>query len=163
MNDSDASRSAVQVAVVAQLVATAYLQIVEWVPLFPWNDIRRGNGQEMLDIAMLAPQLLLVLAFVRRSRAGMIAGLVAYAGWLVLQIESWWVPYLFGTRTVGPRWWFADTYKFLPQIDARPTPDANHIVLQFILVAVLVTGFGALRAVQRSQSVTGPSKDARAY
>ena len=60
----------------------------------------------------------------------MITGWLAYAVWLYLEVASWWRPYLFGGRSVGPNWYFAKTYKFLPQIDQRPTPDADHIVLQ---------------------------------
>jgi len=32
----------------------AYYQIIEWVNLFPWNDIRRGNGQATLDLIVAA-------------------------------------------------------------------------------------------------------------
>ena len=70
----------------------------------------------------------------------MLAGFAGYAFWLYLQLVSWWQPYLFGGRTIGPNWYFAKTYKFLPAIGERPTPDACHIVLQVLLVAVIVSG-----------------------
>jgi quinol-cytochrome oxidoreductase complex cytochrome b subunit len=81
------------------------------------------------------------------SRAAMGLGLTAYGSWMYLQIDSWWRPYVLGGRTVGPNWYFAKTYKFLPTIDSRPTPDAAHIVLQAMLLLVLVTGCLALRRV----------------
>ncbi len=127
-------------AAVCQLVAAGYLQLVEWVDLFPWNDLSKGNQQERLDIAILAYQLLVGFWFARQRLGLMCVGWAAYAVWLYLQIVSWWRPYLFGTWAVGPNWYFAKTYKFLPQIGERPTPDADHIVLQLLLVAVLVTG-----------------------
>jgi hypothetical protein len=131
---------AVKAACAAQLVCAGYLQLIEWVPLFPWNDLAHGNGQERLDVILAVVQVAIAFGFWMSSRVAMGVGLAAYAGWLYLQIESWWRPYLFGGRTVGPRWYFARTYKFLPQIDSRPTPDAAHVVLQILLVAVLITG-----------------------
>ena len=127
-------------AVAWQLVTAAYLQAVEWIPLYPWNDLSKGNMQEMMDIGILAAQLLIALGFFRGRLVLMCAGLAAYGIWFYLQVDSWWKPYLFGGRTVGPNWYFAHTYKFLPQIGDRPTPDANHIVLQLLLVGVLLSG-----------------------
>src|SRR5215213_10194428 len=127
------------VAVGCQLAAAAYLQLVEWVDLYPWNDLSHGNAQEKMDIALLAGQLLIAFWFARERLAGMLAGWAAYAIWMYLQLVSWWQPYLLGGRTVGPNWYFARTYKFLPAIGQRPTPDADHIVLQLLITVVLVT------------------------
>lgn len=142
--------SSTTATVALQLACTAYLQLVEWVDLFPWNDLSKGNMQERLDVVLLVLQLAIALCFWRRWLWPMGAGWLAYAGWLGLQIDSWWRPYLLGGRTVGPGWYFARTYKFLPPIDARPTPDANHIVLQCLLVAVLVSGAVAIYRVRRA-------------
>jgi hypothetical protein len=132
------------IAVVCQLLAGAYLQLVEWVDLFPWNDLAKGNQQEVLDVVLLASQALVAFWFARRWLALMVVGWAAYAWWLYLQIVSWWQPYLFGGRTVGPHWYFARTLKILPAIEGRPTPDANHMLLQLLLVAVLVSGAMAI-------------------
>jgi hypothetical protein len=134
-------------AVAAQLLCACYLQFIEWVPVFPWNDLANGNQQEMLDGILAVAQLAFAAGFAFRRRWLMAPALVGYAAWLALQLHSWWTPYLLGGRTVGPRWYFARTFKFLPIIDHRPTPDAAHIVLQITLVLVLVTGNVAWRAV----------------
>jgi hypothetical protein len=131
-------------AVATQLVAAGYLQLVEWVDLFPWNDLSKGNAQERLDVILLVAQLVVAACFYRRWLVAMCIGWVAYAGWLYLQVVSWWKPYLLVGRSVGPNWYFARTYKFLPQIGERPTPDADHIVLQLLLLAVLITGAVAI-------------------
>lgn len=142
----------VGLAVAAQLLCAAYLQLIEWVPLFPWNDLSHGNGQETLDFILAGVQLAIALGFWLRSRVAMGLGLAAYSGWMYLQIDSWWRPYLFGGRKVGPNWYFARTYKFLPMIDSRPTPDAAHVVLQLTLVLVLITGVLAFWYVVRQRS-----------
>ncbi len=36
----------------SQGILFLYYQVIEWVNLFPWNDIRRGNGQASLDLIM---------------------------------------------------------------------------------------------------------------
>jgi hypothetical protein len=146
----------VALAVAAQLLCAAYLQLIEWAPLFPWNDLSHGNGQETLDFILAGVQLAIALGFWLCSRLEMGLGLAAYSVWMYLQIDSWWRPYLFGSRKVGPNWYFARTYKFLPMIDSRPTPDAAHVVLQLTLVLVLETGVLALWHVvlQRSKSTT---------
>jgi hypothetical protein len=146
--------AAVKFAVAAQLVCAAYLQFIEWVPVFPWNDLSHGNGQETLDLILAVVQLAIALGFWVSSRVAMGLGLAAYSGWMYLQIDSWWRPYLFGGRTVGPHWYFARTYKFLPMIDHRPTPDAAHVVLQVSLLLVSITGVAALyRVVSRPSAM----------
>ena len=91
-------------------------------------------------VAMLVVGAMIAVWFAAEWLWLMCLGWAAYATWLVLQLDSWWRPYLFGGRTVGPNWYFAHTFKFLPQIGERPTPDANHVVLQLLLIAVLISG-----------------------
>jgi hypothetical protein len=144
--------AAVKYAVAAQLLCAAYLQFIEWVPVFPWNDLSHGNGQETLDVILVVVQLAVAVGFWFQSRVVIGLGLVAYSGWMHLQLDSWWRPYLFAGRKVGPHWYFARTYKFLPVIDSRPTPDAAHVVLQLTLVLVLVTGVVAFYQVLRRRA-----------
>jgi hypothetical protein len=147
----------IKLAVAAQLVCAGYLQFIEWVPVFPWNDLAHGNGQDRLDVILAVVQLAVAFGFWISSRIAMGLGLAAYFGWMFLQIDSWWRPYLFGGRTVGPHWYFARTYKFLPIIDSRPTPDAAHVVLQILLAAVLITGVVAFYRVVRRPPLTAKS------
>ena len=142
-------------AVVAQVITAAYLQLVEWVDLAPWNNVANGNRQESFDIMLLVIQACASVAFLARFLLGMLAGWVFYAVWLWLQLVGWWKPYLFGGRSVGPNWFFAHTYKFLPAIEQRPVPDANHVVLQFLIIVVLVTGAGAIWSLLRERRRIG--------
>ena len=142
----DACQHAIRAAVVMQLLCAAYLQFIEWVPVFPWNDLSNGNAQEVLDLVLAIAQIAFAISFARGWRWPMAAGLAGYVAWFLLQLDSWWRPYLLGGRTVGPKWYFAKTYKFLPQIDHRPTPDAAHVVLQILLLLVIITGVRAWRA-----------------
>ena len=140
-------------AVVWQLVTAAYLQAVEWIPMYPWNDLSKGNMQETMDFGILAAQLLIGYWFIRGRPGLMCTGWTAYGIWFFMQVDNWWKPYLFGGRTVGPNWYFAHTYKFLPQVGDRPTPDANHIVLQLLLVGVLLSSGVAIWRKWKSKSL----------
>jgi hypothetical protein len=102
-----------------------------------------------MDVILVVLQLAFATAFYFRRRLSMLVGLIGYIAWFAVQIDSWWRPYLFGGRTVGPNWYFARNYKFLPEIDHRPTPDAAHVVLQIALLVAVVTAAFAWHAVRR--------------
>lgn len=132
---------AVRRAVVAQTVLAIYLQVIEWVPLFPWNDLSRGNGQETMDLIIGAVSLALIVGAAMRSRVALGTAVVGLAAWLVLQIQSWWVPYVTGGsaswRRVYDRW-FSRTWRFLPDWGDHPVPDAAHTVLHVLILIALV-------------------------
>ena len=149
------SRAAVRRAVAAQVALAVYLQVIEWVPLYPWNDISRGNGQETLDLIIGAVCLALVVGAVRRSRVALGAAVVGLSAWLALQIQSWWVPYVTGGsdawRRIYARW-FSRTWRFLPDWGDHPVPDAAHTVLHLLIVVALIASAMAwwrLRAPRR--------------
>ncbi len=142
--------SATRIAVILQFITGAYLQTVEWVDLAPWNDVASGNRQATFDIVLLVVQAAVLLVFLRRWLWGMIAGWSFYFVWLWLQVSGWWKPYLVGGRHVGAEWFFARTYKFLPPLGDRPVPDANHVVLQLLIVAVLAASGVAIISRVRS-------------
>ena len=112
--------------------------------------------QQRLDIILGMLQLLLIVSTARRVR--WLIGLASafYAAWLVLQIQTWWVPYL---RGGSARWmriynvWFGKTYKFLPPIDGHPIPDANHTVLTLLIVMALIATVAAFVQAPRQQSL----------
>ena len=77
----------------SQVTLFIYYQVIEWVNLYPWNDVRRGNGQGTLDLVVGAVLIGAILATFLKAR-WVVGGVCAlYALWLWLQIESWWVPY----------------------------------------------------------------------
>ncbi len=136
-------------AFVLQFLLLVYLQVIEWIDLFPWNDIRRGNGQEILDVALGGAMIAALAATHWRWRPGVWLATLAYAVWLGLQIMTFWWPYAFGA---SERWAkiheanFALTIQWLPSLGTHLPPDASHFVLQLLLVITLVvTGTAAWR------------------
>jgi hypothetical protein len=79
----------------------------------------------------------------------MLAGVAFYVGWLWLQVQGWWIPYLFGASAKYMEMYqrvFGATTKLLPSFEGHPAPDAMHFVLQVMLAAAVVSGVGALVA-----------------
>jgi hypothetical protein len=89
-------------AVISQLVVAIYLQTVEWIDLFPWNNVAKGNRQEVLDVVLLVIQAGVIWAFLRRTLWAMALGWGFYAVWLWLQVVTWWKPYLLGGAAWDP-------------------------------------------------------------
>ena len=133
-------------AALALLVLGLYLEIVEWIDLFPWNDVRRGNGQEGLDVALALLFLLMAWGLRRRWRGIPTASALLLALWLGLQIWTFWLPYLGGA---SDRWirihhrWFAQTVQWLPAWPRHPPPDANHFVLQLLFASAFALSLHA--------------------
>ncbi|WP_324718043.1 hypothetical protein U7230_07205 [Carboxydochorda subterranea] len=135
------SASHVAKALIPQIVLLAYFQIVEWVPLFPWNDLAGGNPQGGLDIAVGAVQTALIAGTASGNRQALHVAQAFYGTWLALQVVNWWVPYFFGAGDAAMESYarqFGRTHKFLPPIADHPVPDSNHVVLHALLVWTLV-------------------------
>jgi hypothetical protein len=43
-----------------QSALLAYYEAIEWINIFPWNDIRKGNGQARLDWIVTAVVIVLI-------------------------------------------------------------------------------------------------------
>lgn len=144
-----------------QVVLAAYMQLILWIPLGRWNyqpccptgwtQLTRGTltlADALLGFAFVLPLVTFWLADRRGWRWAMWIAFAAYAVWLALQLVSWWVPYLLGASA---RWAavynraFAQETQILPRWGRHLPPDAMHLVLQALLVAVLWTGIPALR------------------
>ncbi len=136
------SRHQVRWSLSSQIALFVYYQIIEWVSLFPWNDIRHGNCQASLDLIVSGIMLILIIVTFFRLWWAMLVAVLLYGLWLWLQIDSWWLPYIQGA---SPGWkqvygrFFGETIKFLPTVGDHLAPDACHIVLQLLVLAALVT------------------------
>ena len=146
----------IKAAFVLQLLLLIYLQVIEWIDLFPWNDVRRGNSQETLDIALGAVMVAALAATHWRWRPGVWLATLVYAVWLGLQIMTFWIPYASGASEQWARIHeanFADTIQWLPTYDNHLPPDASHFVLQLLLlITLVVTGMAAFRANKEART-----------
>lgn len=135
----------IRIAIAAQIAMLVYFSVDNHLNLYPWNNLRTPASELPSTLAGWIPFLLIMSAFALRWRWGMLVGSAYSYVWLLLQIRQWWIPYLFGTtvlhRDFG--WYYehgyTETLKVLPSIADRPTPDLQHMVLQLLSLAVVVS------------------------
>jgi hypothetical protein len=105
--------------------------------------MRAGSpGNLVLAAAIAVPQLLLLFATIRRLRPLLWLGLVGDGIWLALHLRSLWLPYVRGASPEYAQMYarvFGRTTKWLPNSGTHLAPDAMHIVIDVLLVAVIVT------------------------
>ena len=141
---------------------SAYLWLIAWIPLGNWNRQRGGTlltailtGQaiDSGDVGMLLfvtlPAVLFWFAYKRSSSWAAISALTVDVVWLVLQIQSWWIPYILGARA---KWQLeyakGPTTKVLPSFGNHVAPDGMHFVIHLLLIAALVTGIAGIRQIK---------------
>lgn len=138
-------------AIVLIVVLLAYFAIDNHVSLPPWNQLGETGPQLLSTLTAVIPFGLVVLALSSRIRWGTMLGAGWALVWLVLQIRQWWLPYLFGPTPLHSdfSWYaahgYARTLRFLPDVAGRPVPDAQHLLLQLLSLAVFVALVAAIR------------------
>ena len=142
----------IKVSLVLQIMLAAYFQAILWFPLGSWNDqpgkrlitlLGEGHALAVLGVAlaMLLPVLLFALGIWKRWMGLIWLGLIGYGAWAVLQIQSWWIPWMFGAdeRALNNQRFLQRTYKIFPSSIGHPAPDAMHFVLDVLLFLTVVT------------------------
>ena len=147
-------------AALAVLALGIYLEAMEWIDFYPWNNIRAGNGQATLDV-VIAGVLSILIAWLwwgGRIPALLSAGLIGL--WGYFQIVTWWIPYIEGASSGWKKVyakWFAGSTQILPASPDHLPPDANHFVLQlFVLLAFLLSASAAVAAFSSASSAHSP-------
>jgi len=139
----------------------AYIWLIAWIPLGNWNGQREGTLTALLggrgigagDLGFLAfvslPAVLFWVAYKHNSLWFALAALTFDLVWLVMQIQSWWLPYIFGT---DKSWQLAyakgPTTKVLPSFGNHVAPDGMHFMIHVLLIAALIAGLAGLRQVK---------------
>jgi hypothetical protein len=152
-----------QGAIVALALMLGYFAIDNHVPLYPWNNLAAAGPQWQSTLAGWLPGLFTVWALAHGSRWGVTFGAGWTVVWLLLQMQQWWLPYLFGPTPLHRdfRWYWAGGYALtlhiLPARGARPVPNAEHLVLQALsLTAAIFTVRAALRMRARARMASPP-------
>lgn len=144
-------------AIVAQVIMVAYSIVTNHVNLYPWNNLL--ESQLVNTLTSVVPFTIYIMAFSLQIRWLMSIGVVHSFIWLWLQLYQWWLPYLFGPTALHQdfSWYFengySETVRFLPSLGQRPTPDAQHVVLELLSVVMAVTMTVAYLKTRRSRNV----------
>ena len=151
------------------LILAGYMLLMSWVPFGHWNYqpccpvglqlLRRGDLSLLDALGTLMFVMPAAVFWLGARRAWPLAMWISVAGvgvWLVLQLVTWWPPYLFGASEQWSRVYaraFAQSTRILPRWNNHLPPDGMHLVLQVILCGSVVSGASA--ALRQARSAAG--------
>jgi hypothetical protein len=137
------------VAFIAAALAVAlavYLLVTDWVSLAPWNKVEDVSvGQKLLlSLTNYTPLVFIAFAFAVAQPNRILIGLALLVGVvdLLMHIAYWWLPYLRGASAEHNKEharMFGGTTTFLPAIGDHPIPNAQHVVVGALMLAMVVT------------------------
>lgn len=130
-----------------QLVLLTYHFTTTVFDFFPFNGARFMTAKEKL-LEVSTNDVLMALSpvgFICHLHGLMIFGVVYYGVLFFGEIATWGLPYAFGAK---PRWRdyharvYAQTITILPQIGDHPTPNLEHMIINFLtLITAVATGY----------------------
>ncbi|SDI97232.1 hypothetical protein [Nonomuraea jiangxiensis] len=131
-----------KIAMLAPLVWLGWLVLIDWVPMFPLNDLAAISAEDRA-LAALAnyPIPLLIAGAVALDRTWTrITAIVLSTLCLAGHLMSWWIPY-FGPATAAQRAdyqkYYTETLRFLPTAGHDVVIDVQHTVVALLTLAML--------------------------
>ena len=130
------------IAITLPLLWLAWLALTEWVPMFPLNDLAKGNLRPRLLAAVINYLFPLFIAgCVAWHRHWTLITTVALCGLILAgHLASWWLPYL-GLSSAAQRKVYARDYartlKILPTAGHDVVPDVQHMIVGHMIVGAL--------------------------
>ena len=156
-----------RISLAIQFLLAVYFQLINWFSIGSWNyqpgfasifsSINSGKIP-WSDIGILGlfllPFLLFALAYWRRWNWLMWVGVIGYSSWLYLQVQTWWIPYLFGASEHWQEIYhrvFSNSTKILPSFGNHLAPDAMHLAIQLFLIVIVTSAIIGLVKIQRNK------------
>ncbi|HLR28022.1 MAG TPA: hypothetical protein VK086_04960, partial [Ruania sp.] len=125
-------------AVTLIAVMLAWFGITNHVHWEPLNDLSQQGDQLPSTLSGFIPFVLAILTILFVPNFWLVLFWTGYAYvWLMLQVFTWWVPYLLGSS--AEHWSsYSDTLNVLPTLGGRIGPDVQHLVLQILSLAMAI-------------------------
>jgi len=155
-----------RISFACQFLLAIYFQCINWFSLGGWNDqpgfvplvdsIRSGRiewNSICIVGAFLLPFLLFLFAYWRGWPWLLWTGVIGYTCWLCLQIQTWWIPYIFGASDHWHEVYhrvFAHTTKLLPSFGNHLAPDGMHLTIQLLLIIIVASTIIGLIQMKRN-------------
>jgi hypothetical protein len=139
-------------AMISPLVFLAYQLLIDFVPMFPWNDTStRTIKHRLLEVVFnYTPLLLIAYGFSQTNRTGWLIASIGATLYFFGHLNAWWKPYFFGASAKEMEEYkthFSRTWKFLPARGTNPIPDAEHVVIGIICIAMVASTWAAYLAL----------------
>ena len=137
-------------AVTTPLALAVYLFIIDWIDLFPWNNVRAVPIRQKLLLSLTNYPLLFFIAwaFLLGIHILMVSAFIIISIFYgVFYILSWWIPYFFGLSEKQQRAYerqFADTVTILPRIGKHPVPNVERMIAGVLILLMFVSAIQAM-------------------
>ncbi|MGE5113964.1 MAG: hypothetical protein ACM3JB_24140 [Acidobacteriaceae bacterium] len=147
-------------ALVSQSLLLIYFEICTWIPLGAWNGQwaypeEQSFSTSIGPLAIGLGTAVLIVATALRIRWLMWIGIIGHSTWFIAQATSIWPPYFVGASpqyaAMYSRVW-GRTTKILPSWGDHLAPDAMHVFIQVLLLALLVATIAVLRTDKGTKS-----------
>ncbi|MBE1486345.1 hypothetical protein [Plantactinospora soyae] len=131
-----------KIAIIAPLVWLGWLVLIDWVPMFPLNDLDVISAEDRaIAAAANYPIPLLIAGAVALGRRWSHVAAVGLSTLCVVgHVNSWWLPY-FGSATAAARAdyleYYSQTLRFLPTAGHDVVIDVQHTVVGLLTLAML--------------------------
>jgi len=135
-------------AISFQVFLFIYFEITTLVNLYPWNDLAKYSLREKVTEAIVNGMIIIIGIglFLTKIKGLMIFSVIIWLIYLLMQLLTWWMPYLTGkhlkqfSKTLYQTH-FQETIKILPPIKNHIIPDAQHNILQLLSLAAFIVSF----------------------
>src|SRR5699024_7470218 len=132
-------------AISFQVFLFIYFEITTLVNLYPWNDLAKYSLREKVTEAIVNGMIIIIGIglFLTKIKGLMIFSVIIWLIYLLMQLLTWWMPYLTGkhlkqfSKTLYQTH-FQETIKILPPIKNHIIPDAQHNILQLLSLAAFI-------------------------
>ncbi|MBA2392800.1 MAG: hypothetical protein H0V70_08640 [Ktedonobacteraceae bacterium] len=137
-------------AVTTPLALAVYLFIINWIDLFPWNNVRAVSVRRKLLLSLTNYPLLCFIAwaFLLGIHVLMVGAFVMMSIFYgIFYIVSWWIPYFYGLSERQQQEYerkSAGTVTILPRIGKRPVPNVERMIAGGLIVLMFVSAIQAM-------------------
>jgi hypothetical protein len=142
----------VTIAAGLAITLAVYLLVTDWLNLAPWNNVEDLPVRQklLISVANYAPLLFIAFAIAQQNRILVVLAVVVGGVDLLMHVAYWWLPYLRGAseaQKAEHTRLFGGTTTFLPAIGENPIPNAQHVVVGVLMLAMVATSVAAAIAV----------------
>jgi hypothetical protein len=136
------------IAATLAVALAAYLLVTDWIDLAPWNNVEDAPVRQklLISLANYTPLLFIAFAVAQPNRILVCLALLAGVIDLLMHVAYWWLPYLRGAtaeHNMEHARMFGGTATFLPAIGDHPIPNAQHVVVGALMLAMVATSVAA--------------------
>jgi hypothetical protein len=137
------------IAATLAVALAVYLLVTDWIELAPWNNVEDLPVRQKVLVSLANYTPLFFIAFAIAQPSRILVGLALLVGLvdLAMHVVYWWLPYLRGATSEHAQEharMFGGTTTFLPAISDHPIPNAQHVVVGALMLAMVVASIATV-------------------